>query len=145
LTPTPIASSFTNQTQSKMAPILRKNSKQEDYWKRDYFKSRRVKPEDVQMPWLDEVCRRTQIKNAMVITGFVLGLATAGILIWHSMRSVGMYHYCEAYHDNFTTWNDSVWTKEVELGGFGYVAVVGHSIRKYLMTDYLFVATASLR
>ncbi|CAA9960222.1 hypothetical protein P3342_005655 [Pyrenophora teres f. teres] len=102
-----------------MAPVLRKPTKEEEEKARDYFKSRRVRAEDVQMPWLDVVCRRTQIKNAMVIVGFILGLATAGIIIWQSMRDVGFYHYCETFRDDFTSWNESVWTKEVELGGFG--------------------------
>ncbi|KAF7571163.1 Glycoside hydrolase family 16 protein [Pyrenophora tritici-repentis] len=93
--------------------------KKQDEKDRDYFKSRRVRAEDVQMPWLDEVCRRTQIKNGIVIVGFILGVMACGLVVWHSMRDVGFYHYCEAYHDNFTSWNDSVWTKEVELGGFG--------------------------
>jgi hypothetical protein len=85
----------------------------------EYFRSRRVKPEEVERPWLDEKHPRQFWICFFPILGFVLGLMVTGLLIWHGVRSVARHNYCEIFNDEFTSWRDDVWTKEVEVGGFG--------------------------
>lgn len=87
-----------------------------------YFRSRRVKPEDVQMPWLDKPHPRQKWGTILPLIGLGLGFMVVAIMIWDGFRVIGRHKYCEIYHDNFTTLNKNVWTKEVELGGYGYVA-----------------------
>jgi hypothetical protein len=84
-----------------------------------YFRSRRVKPKDVQMPWLDKPHPRQKWGTILPLIGFGLGLIVVAIMIWDGFRVIGRHKYCEIYHDNFTSFNESVWTKEVELGGYG--------------------------
>jgi hypothetical protein len=88
----------------------------------EYFRSRRVKPEEVERPWLNETHPRQKWVNCGPIVGLLLGLMVTGILIWDGIRSIARHDYCEVLNDNFTSWNDNVWTKEVEVGGFGYVS-----------------------
>lgn len=58
------------------------------------------------------------------ILGLLVGLAVSGLLIWDGLRSVVNHKYCEVFSDDFSSWNDKVWTKEVEVGGYGYVRLV---------------------
>lgn len=88
----------------------------------EYFRSRRVKPEDVQQPWLKKKHPRQIWVTIFPLTGLFLGLIVTGILIWDGIRAVAQHEYCEVLNENFTTWNDNIWAKEVGLGGFGYVA-----------------------
>jgi hypothetical protein len=85
----------------------------------DYFRSRRVKKGEVEKPWLKEKHPRQIWVTLFPIIGLVLGLTVTGILIWDGIRSVAKHKYCEIFSDNFTSWNSGVWTKEVEVGGFG--------------------------
>lgn len=87
--------------------------------KGEYFRSRRVRPEDVQQPWLNKKHPRQIWVTVFPLAGLALGLVVTGILIWDGLRTVAQHKYCEIMNDNFTSWNDSLWTKEVELGGFG--------------------------
>ncbi|KAF3008643.1 hypothetical protein E8E13_008600 [Curvularia kusanoi] len=84
-----------------------------------YFRSRRVKKGEVEKPWLDKKDPREKWITIIPIVGLVLGLIVTGILIWDGIRSVAVNKYCSVYTDDFSSWNDKVWTKEVEVGGFG--------------------------
>jgi hypothetical protein len=84
-----------------------------------YFRSRRVKPEDVQMPWLDKPHPRQKWGTILPLIGLGLGLMVTAIMIWDGFRVIGRHKYCEIFYDDFTSLNESVWTKEVELGGYG--------------------------
>ncbi|KAL6710851.1 hypothetical protein ACN47E_007908 [Coniothyrium glycines] len=86
----------------------------------DYFRSRRIKKGETVHPWHNKKKdAREHWITAFPIIGLLLGLAIVGVLIWDGVRSVPMHKYCEVYSDNFTSWNSNVWTKEVEVGGFG--------------------------
>lgn len=84
-----------------------------------YFRSRRVKPEDVQMPWLDKPHPRQKWGTILPLVGLGLGLMVTAIMIWDGFRVIGKHKYCEIFHDDFKSLNETVWTKEVELGGYG--------------------------
>jgi len=84
-----------------------------------YFRSRRVKPEDVGMPWLDKPHPRQKWGTILPLVGFGLGLMVTAIMIWDGFRVIGRHKYCQILHDDFKSLNETVWTKEVELGGYG--------------------------
>ena len=54
-------------------------------------------------------------------SGLLIGLAIAAVFILDGVKSVTNHKYCKVLDENFTTWNPEIWTKEVELGGYGYV------------------------
>ncbi|KAL1599975.1 hypothetical protein SLS59_006048 [Nothophoma quercina] len=85
----------------------------------NYFRSRRVKKGEVEKPWLERKDPREKWVTIIPIAGLVLGLIVTGILIWDGIRSVAVNKYCPVYTDDFSSWNDKVWTKEVEIGGYG--------------------------
>lgn len=54
------------------------------------------------------------------LVGIFVGLALSGVLIWDGLRSVVNHKYCEIFNEDFSNGlNSKVWTKEVEVGGFG--------------------------
>lgn len=54
------------------------------------------------------------------LVGIFVGLALSGVLIWDGLRSVVNHNYCEILNEDFSSGlNSKIWTKEVELGGFG--------------------------
>ena len=54
------------------------------------------------------------------IIGIIIGLGISGFLVWDGIRSVVKHKYCLVLDDNFSQGlREDIWTKEVELGGFG--------------------------
>lgn len=84
-----------------------------------YFKSRRVNKTEIERPWLEKKDPREKWVTIIPLIGLFLGLCITGVLIWDGVRSVAKHNYCEVLNDDFKSWNDKVWTKQVELGGFG--------------------------
>jgi hypothetical protein len=85
----------------------------------NYFRSRRVKKGEIERPWLEKKDPRQKWVTIIPIIGLVVGLIVTGILIWDGVRSVAVNKYCEVFSDDFKSWNDKVWTKEIEVGGYG--------------------------
>lgn len=85
----------------------------------NYFRSRRVKKGDVEKPWLDKKDPREKWVTIIPIIGLAVGLIVTGILIWDGIRGVAVHKYCQILSDDFSSWNDTLWTKEVEVGGYG--------------------------
>lgn len=85
-----------------------------------YFHSRRIRKGEVEKPWLEKKDPREKWVTILPILGIVLGLGIAGFLVWDGVRSVVRHKYCEVLIEDFSKGlRDSVWMKEVELGGFG--------------------------
>lgn len=84
-----------------------------------YFRSRRVKKGEVERPWLERKDPKEKWVTIIPIIGLVLGLIVSGILIWDGLRSVVNHKYCPVLDEDFSSWNDKVWSKEVEVGGYG--------------------------
>lgn len=53
------------------------------------------------------------------LLGILLGLGISGVLIWDGLRTVVNHKYCPVLDEKFASWNEKIWTKEIELGGFG--------------------------
>lgn len=88
-----------------------------------YFHSRRIRKEDVEKPWLDKSDPKEKWVTIIPIVGIFIGLAVSGFLVWDGIRSVVKHKYCPVLIEDFASGSldSNVWTKEVEVGGFGYV------------------------
>ena len=54
------------------------------------------------------------------LIGIFLGLCVTGFLIYEGLQTVSNHVYCPVYMTDFSSGLDShIWTKEVEVGGFG--------------------------
>jgi hypothetical protein len=85
------------------------------------FHSRRIKKGTTPKPWLNEP-KDPREKWVWIIPliMFGIGLGIAGLLVYDGMMTVQSHVYCKVYEDFFASgWNGKVWTKEVEVGGFG--------------------------
>jgi len=88
-----------------------------------YFHSRRIQKGQVDKPWTEKKDRKQKFVKWVPVAGIAIGFAVAGVLIWDGMRSVTNNNYCPVYTDDFKSGvlNPDIWTKEVEVGGFGFV------------------------
>jgi hypothetical protein len=87
-----------------------------------YFHSRRVKKGEIERPWLDKKDPREKWVTIIPIIGLVIGFAFAGFLVYDGLRSVITHEYCPVLLEDFSRGLDAnIWTKEAEVGGFGYV------------------------
>ncbi|KAI9831758.1 MAG: hypothetical protein M1826_003089 [Phylliscum demangeonii] len=85
-----------------------------------YFRSRRVRKGEVQRPWLAKKDPKEKWVTIIPIIGLVLGVILAAILVWDGLRTVVINQYRIVLDENFHGgFNDKIWTKEVEVGGFG--------------------------
>jgi hypothetical protein len=88
--------------------------------KNNYFQSRRIKKGEEERPWLTEHDSREKWQTIIPCIGLVIGLATCAFLLYDGISSVTNNKYCPVLEDNFSSgFNDEIWTKEVEVGGFG--------------------------
>lgn len=84
-----------------------------------YFHSRRIKKGELEKPWLDKKDPKEKWVTIIPILGILVGLGISGFLVWDGIRSVVKHNYCLVLEDSFATFDDAVWTKEVQVGGFG--------------------------
>lgn len=86
-----------------------------------YFHSRRVKKGDIEKPWMDKKDPKEKWVTILPILGIIIGLGVSGFLIWDGIRSVVKHNYCLVLSEDFSGGglDESVWTKEVQVGGFG--------------------------
>lgn len=87
-----------------------------------YFHSRRVKKGEVEKPWLDKVDPKEKWVTIIPLIGILVGLGVTGFLVYDGLRSVAHHNYCPVLMEDWSNgFNQEVWTKEVELGGYGSV------------------------
>lgn len=85
-----------------------------------YFHSRRVKAGEVEKPWLDKSDPKEKWVTILPVIGIVIGLAISGFLVWDGIRSVVKHNYELVLDEDFSGgFNTDIWTKEVQVGGFG--------------------------
>lgn len=85
-----------------------------------YFHSRRIKKGEIERPWLDRKDPKEKWVTIIPLIGIFLGLAVTGYLIYDGLSAVSNYKYCPVLDEDFSNGlNTQVWTKEVELGGYG--------------------------
>ena len=85
-----------------------------------YFQSRRIKKGEQERPWLDRKDPKEKWVTIIPVIGIVIGLLLTGFLIYEGMTSITNFKTCTVLNDDFSGGlNTKVWTKEVELGGYG--------------------------
>ncbi|CAK7568608.1 MAG: hypothetical protein SEPTF4163_006604 [Sporothrix epigloea] len=85
-----------------------------------YFHSRRLAKGQAMKPWLAHRDPKEKWVTILPLMGIVIGLALSGILVWDGLRSVVRHKYCLVLSDDFSQgFRSELWTKEVQLGGFG--------------------------
>ena len=90
---------------------------------RRYFHSRRIKKGEIERPWLKKKDPREKWVWIIPVIGAVIGIGLAALIIFMGLQTVQTHVYCPVLIlDDFAGGLDSkIWTKEVELGGFGYI------------------------
>ncbi|KAK3627245.1 hypothetical protein LTR56_019345 [Elasticomyces elasticus] len=85
-----------------------------------YFHSRRIRKGEQERPWLDRKDPKEKWVTIIPVIGIVVGLALSGFLIYDGLKSVTNHVYCPVLDEDFSGGlNSQVWTKEVEVGGYG--------------------------
>jgi hypothetical protein len=83
-----------------------------------------VKKGTVERPWLDKKDPKEKWVTIIPLLGIFAGLAITALLIWDGLRSVVNHKYCPVLNEQWINgFDDKIWTKEVELGGFGSVSL----------------------
>jgi len=116
---TPAGYSLPNTRPASFAGASGSTSSYQYFPRGDYFRSRRVKKDEIDRPWIGKKDPREKWVTIIPLIGLFIGLCITGILVWDGVRSVARHNYCEVFSDEFSSWNSKVWTKEVEVGGFG--------------------------
>ncbi len=81
-----------------------------------------MKKGEVERPWMDKKDPREKWVTIIPLIGLFVGFALAGFLVWDGLRTVVNHVYCPVLDENWSGgFNERVWTKEAEVGGFGYV------------------------
>lgn len=113
---TPFASGPASRNASSSAVNLHHEQQNQKY-----FHSRRVKKGEIERPWLDKKDPREKWVTIIPLIGLALGFAFAGFLVYDGLKTVVKHDYCPVLDDDFSSGLDSkIWTKEAEVGGFGY-------------------------
>lgn len=87
-----------------------------------YFHSRRVQKGQIERPWLERKDPKEKWVTIIPIIGLVIGFAFAAFLIYDGLKSVVTHEYCPVLIEDFSNGLDpKIWTKEAEVGGFGWV------------------------
>ncbi|OCK74991.1 glycoside hydrolase family 16 protein [Lepidopterella palustris CBS 459.81] len=85
-----------------------------------FFHSRRVKKGSIERPWMNRKDPKEKWVTIIPLLGIFIGLAVSGVLIWDGLRTVVNHKYCEVLNEDFSEGlNPKIWTKEVEVGGYG--------------------------
>lgn len=74
---------------------------------------------------MDKKDPREKWVTILPLIGLALGFCLAGFLIYDGLKTVVKHDYCMVLDDDFSGGIDpKVWTKEAEVGGFGYVVCI---------------------
>ncbi|CAK7274279.1 hypothetical protein SEPCBS119000_006087 [Sporothrix epigloea] len=112
------ADMYSNTFRSK--PVLEAAFTHFDAQSYRYFHSRRLGKDQAIKPWLNHRHPKEKWVTILPLMGIVLGLAISGILVWDGLKSVVRHKYCLVLSDDFSQgFRSELWTKEVQLGGFG--------------------------
>ena len=85
-----------------------------------YFRSRRVQKGEIEKPWMKRKDPKEKWVTIIPMVGLALGVALAAFLVYDGMRTVVKNSYKLVLDEDFSTGLDpKIWTKEVEVGGFG--------------------------
>ncbi len=90
-----------------------------------YFRSRRIKDTTtISKPWVEKKDKQAKWHTIIPVIGVIAGVALVGLSCWQGYTTVPRNSYCPVLDVDFTTGaqlDPKIWTKEVQLGGFGYI------------------------
>ncbi|KAK3055080.1 hypothetical protein LTR09_004240 [Extremus antarcticus] len=93
---------------------------QQQQQEQPYFRSRRIQNRENEKPWLKRKDPKEKWVTIIPLLGILAGLGIAAYLIVQGLSTVINHKYCTVYESDFANGLDmGVWTKEVEVGGFG--------------------------
>lgn len=119
----PFASPFTSRPGSTNASS---SALHQQILNQRYFHSRRVRKGEVERPWMDKKDPREKWVTIIPLIGLFVGFAIAGFLVYDGMKTVVNHVYCPVLDEDFSGgFNTKIWTKEAEVGGFGYAPSLG--------------------
>ncbi|KAL2210164.1 glucan 1,3-beta-glucosidase [Sarocladium strictum] len=85
-----------------------------------YFRSRMIGKGEVEKPWLEKKHPKEKWVTIIPLIGILIGLGISGFLVWDGYSSVVQHKYCPVMDDDFSGGlNTNIWSKEIEVGGFG--------------------------
>lgn len=94
---------------------------------RRFFRSRRIVKGETDRPELREKDPMDKWVLMIPILGILVGFAAIGIMTWDGLRSVANHTYCHVFTDDFSGgFNQTIWTTELEVGGYGSVPLRPH-------------------
>jgi hypothetical protein len=98
--------------------ISRRNPMVSQAW----FHSRRVKKGDYEKPWMAKIDPKQKWISIIPLIGVFVGFCLSGVYIYFGISSIETHKYCPVLIEEFgsSSLDTSVWTREVEVGGFGY-------------------------
>lgn len=118
--PNPFTSPFGSRPPSTAGSSSGFRSHPMDTGPNQFFHSRRVKKGEVEKPWLKKKDPKEKWVTIIPLIGLALGFCLAGFLVYDGLRTVVNHTYCPVLDEDFSGGlNGKVWTKEVEVGGFG--------------------------
>lgn len=122
--PTPLANPFQSPDVSRPASSYRSSSSGLGLAPglgQRFFHSRRVQKDQIEKPWTKQKsASKEKWVTIFPLLGILVGLGISGFLIWDGVNSVVKHSYCPVMDESFDgSLDDSIWTKEVEVGGFG--------------------------
>ena len=120
--PTPMANPFTSSPfNSRPTSSFGSSSAIPNSATPRYFHSRRVRKGEIEQPWKAKKDPKEKWVTIIPIIGLLAGLAIAGFLVYDGISSVVHHTYCPVLNEDFSQGlNPKIWTKEAEVGGFGY-------------------------
>ncbi|OZJ06117.1 hypothetical protein BZG36_01050 [Bifiguratus adelaidae] len=70
-------------------------------------------------PWLASKHPGERWLTIIPLTGILLAIAVSGVICYLGIATIPKNTYCLVLEDNFSTLNTSIWSHEIQLGGFG--------------------------
>lgn len=85
-----------------------------------YFKSRRIKKGQQERPWLDKKDPKEKWVWIIPCIGIAIGLSLMAVQIFFGLQRISQLNYCVVLDETWAGgFDESIWTKEVQVGGFG--------------------------
>lgn len=85
-----------------------------------YFNSRRVRKGEQERPWLEQTDLREKWVWIIPVIGILIGLGLTALQVWAGLQRISKHSYCQILDEDWSGgFNEQIWTREVEVGGFG--------------------------
>ncbi|OZJ02270.1 hypothetical protein BZG36_05155 [Bifiguratus adelaidae] len=70
-------------------------------------------------PWLKKKRPGERWLTIIPVTGIIIAFAVGGVICYLGIATTPKKKYCLVLDDDFSTMNTSIWSHEIQLGGFG--------------------------